>query len=156
MSTRRPISIFDVDGTLSSCDWRRHLVETARPNWREFFALQSADAPIEDVVRELSRRKNAGHEIVLVTGRPDQYRYVTEFWLAEHRIEWDRLLMRRSDDQRPDPDVKEDMLLSHFSEQSRITQVFDDNPDVIKVWIAHGLDVVVVEDPCLPGLMDRE
>lgn len=155
MQEGRPISVFDIDGTLSSCQWRRHLVEEAQPRWKEFFELMGADAPVSSVVAALEHRLRSGHEIILVSARPESFRYQTEFWLSEHAIGYHRLLMRATRDQRRDDLVKQDILLNKIADLSAIAEVYDDSTAVIAMWRSHGLTVHEVTDPGLPPLLDR-
>jgi hypothetical protein len=53
--------------------------------------------------------------------------------------------MREDGDHRPDDEVKEDILNTHF-DKGRIELVIDDRPRVIRMWQRHGLKVLDVGD----------
>lgn len=74
------------------------------------------DFPIPEVaakVRQLSQEYN----IVLVSGRPDDYRSATEKWLKEHCIPYKELYMRHSGDFRPDDIVKQEIYNNHLKQE---------------------------------------
>lgn len=49
-------------------------------------------APVEQAA-EILRRLKDDHDLMLITARPEQYRYLTEKWLREHGIVYDNLVM---------------------------------------------------------------
>src|SRR5919109_585275 len=69
---RRQVVLVDMDGTLADSRHREHFVQGKRKNWKAFFNAMDADEPnaaIAERVLELAD----GHEIVIVTGRPEVY-----------------------------------------------------------------------------------
>ena len=39
--------IFDIDGTIASMDYRKHLIEEEQQNWEEFYKQSLGDKPSE-------------------------------------------------------------------------------------------------------------
>ncbi len=132
----RPIVLVDMDGTLSDCSHREHHIRGPRKDWPAFFRGMGDDPPNVSIV-ELTKRLAADHNIVIVTGRPQQYVGETTAWLRRHGISFSELYMRRTGDHRPDYTVKREMLDS--LQRSRIAFVLDDRESVCRMWTAEGL-----------------
>ena len=142
MSENRKDVIVDIDGTLADVTHRLHHVRGKRKKWKKFFASMSEDRPVKEVVAhvvELAR----DHNIYVVSGRPDDYRSITEQWLKLHGISYKALYMRRAGDYRADDDVKQDILNAHL-DKSKIVLVIEDRPRVIRMWKRNGLKVMEV------------
>ena len=128
--------LVDMDGTLADSRHREHHVEGKRKNWPAFFAAMDADEPnpaIAEWVGELS----SSYDIVIVTGRPQQYLRNTIEWLQKYKLPFAQILMRREGDRRPDFVVKEEMLQA--LDLQRIAFVIDDRPSVCDMWERSGL-----------------
>ena len=141
-------AIVDIDGTLANVQAIRHFVIPTPPSRRKDFSAfhqASVDCPTNDwVVRAVKDCAAQGLAILIVTARGAAFRNQTAFWLAMHDIPSDMLFMRPVGDQRPDFEVKTDIL-------SRIRDLgfapviaFDDNPNVIALWEANHIPVVRV------------
>jgi hypothetical protein len=52
--------------------------------------------------------------------------------------------MRRADDKREDTEVKAQMLDIYFPDKTKIVQVIDDRPSVIRMWQERDLPVLDV------------
>ena len=78
------------------------------------------------------------HAILIVTSRKDKWRGLTSMWLAKHNIRSHGLFMRADDDNRPDYEVKKD-ILDKISSLWSVTHAVDDNPNVIKLWEDHNI-----------------
>jgi len=134
------IVIFDLDGTLALIDHRRHLVENrqaSNDDWRTFFAACIDDEPNVPVITILQSLKYQGFEIIIFSGRSDEVRPQTENWLQKHNIPYDRLVMRKEGDHRPDEKLKRNWLKG--MDKSKILCVFDDRDKVVRMWREEGL-----------------
>ena len=147
----RPIKgyvLCDLDGTLADITHRLHYVKQEPKDWDGFFGAMGRDTLRLDVAQQVHALRDEGYEVVFVSGRPDNYRAVTEDWLRLHGFPDTRypiLFMRRAGDRRPDTVVKEEILRTYFPDLSLIHLVFDDRARVIQeVWRKHGLNVVDV------------
>jgi phosphatidate phosphatase APP1 len=136
--------IVDIDGTLADISHRRHHLEGKRKRWGKFFQAMDRDLPIPEVAARV-RQLSQDHTIVLVSGRPEDFRGVTEEWLRKHKIPYEQLWMRKSGDFRADDLVKEEILEQHLRKEE-IKLVIDDRPRVIRMWRRHGLEVEDVGD----------
>lgn len=136
------IVLVDIDGTLADVSHRLHHIQgPGRKDWKSFFKKMKDDPPVDIVVRWV-RNLAPEYDVVVVSGRPDDYREETELWLESHGIRYSQLLMRRAGDRRPDYVVKQE-LLSEL-DPARIAFVIDDRPTVCDMWRGCGLRVFQV------------
>lgn len=136
--------IFDIDGTLSDCEHRRHLVDLkrydikdAKSDWPEFFRRADQDQVIEPIRTLLLQLRPFNH-IVLCTGRDEGQRALTVRWLAEKAVPYSALFMRTRGDYRPDHVIKLE-LLDKIREFYKPWLVVDDRNSVVAMWRKAGL-----------------
>lgn len=143
--------IVDLDGTLTSVQWRLHHLNDRPRNWDAFFAGMGDDAPVPWVV-ELLRADHGRAARLIVTGRPDHYREACAHWLDRHEVPYEELLMRPAGDYRPDHVVKAELYDRVIAPRYEVAFVVDDRPEVVRMWRARGLHVI---QPTDPGLQPR-
>ena len=132
--------LFDIDGTLADLNGREKYLKQERPDWRNFNAKMEEDLPNTAVVSLYRALYESGKfEIILVSGRQERFRKVTETWLAWHEIPFDTLLMRADTDQRPDSEVKQDILNALKVQGKEILFTVDDRQSVVDMWRANGI-----------------
>lgn len=136
--------IVDIDGTIANNHHRAHLVEGHPRDWKKFFDLMDKDSPIYSIVRVTNDLHSRGTKVLLVTGRPNDYREKTESWLATHFVQYDHLWMRLSGDHRPDYVVKRELYDRIREAGHRPSLVIDDRPSVVDMWLSVGLPVLQV------------
>ena len=113
------VCIFDIDGTLANCDHRLHYVKNKPKNWDAFYSECMSDHVIWPVAEMLELfRKN--HLIYIVTGRPERNRDLTELWLNNNKIYFDKLIMRGDRDFRKSPDYKSSVCDTIEAEGNKI------------------------------------
>lgn len=130
----------DIDGTIADCEHRKHYLLGEKKDWDGFYSEIENDPPRLNVMAQVDEYRKKGHSIVLVSGRPGNYREATERWLEKHGFKYDVLLMRRAGDKRPDTDVKKE-IYDKCLKKYVIECVFDDRPRIIKMWKEEGLKV---------------
>ena len=128
--------IVDVDDTLASTTKRNHLAKEKK--WNEFFEEAKHDDPIVEII-ELVKRYSADHNIILCTGRPEDYRELTEKWLAENNISYQKLFMRDKNNFSADDIVKETIYKKEIEPHYDISFVLDDRQIVVDMWRRLGL-----------------
>lgn len=150
-----PIVLVDLDGTL--CDVRpiRHFVQGRKRDFDAFHLASASCPPNRPVVELVERFRSVGHRIVVVTARHARWTDLTARWLGANAIAYDGLVTRADDDYRPDRDVKAEILCRVRAEH-RVVAAVDDRPEVLRLWHAEGLAVVIVTgwfddtDPAAP------
>lgn len=135
----KQIIVVDIDGTLADISHRQHHIKGKRKKWQKFFQAMDKDLPVPAIAAKV-RMLSQDHTIVLVSGRPDDYRRLTEDWLKRHKIPYHQLFMRQSGDFRDDDVVKQEILNQHLN-KDKIKLVIDDRPRVIRMWRKNGLQV---------------
>ncbi len=143
---KRPLYIFDLDGTLADVSHRKHLIEGKFKDWGEFYRQSMKDAPIGQVIQTFKMLLNSGADVWVWSGRSDEVQQVTQVWLASYVqqhpffLGGKNLKMRKSDDFTPDDKLKESWLLAMSSEdRSRLVAVFDDRDKVVHMWRKNGI-----------------
>ena len=132
--------LFDIDGTLADLNGREKFLKQENPDWKNFNAKIEEDVPNPPVVDLYRTLYESGKfEIILVSGRQERFRKVTETWLAWHEIPFDTLLMRPDADQRPDSAVKQDILNALKAQGKEILFCVDDRQSVVDMWRANGI-----------------
>lgn len=136
----KPLAILcDLDGTLCNVEHRQYYVRGDKKNWPMFFAGIPNDKPNNWCVDILLKFQTT-HEIVLCSGRGNEYRDVTRAWLDRHFLaDCKNLYMRLEKDYRKDSIVKE--ILLDFEILTRFTPYFviDDRQQVTDMWRSRGL-----------------
>lgn len=126
--------IFDIDGTLAHHNGRSPYDNTKI----------MTDSVIVPVVNILDTLANSSHslKIILLSGRDESGRKLTEKWLKEHSIFYNNLYMRKEYDKRKDTVIKSEMYKEYIKGNFNILGVFDDRPSVRRMWITeHNLFV---------------
>ena len=132
--------IVDIDGTLSDAEHRRHHLDKSPKDWDSFFADMSKDKPKFFVRFLVSKLYNRNYRIILLTGRGEQYRAKTEFWLGEYEIRYDELLHRKEGDFRSDVEVKRDIYNDYIKPKFDVQLAIDDRTRIVKLWRELGLE----------------
>lgn len=145
------VIVCDLDGTLCDVEHRRHFVrrpEGEKKDWHGFF-LGIKDDPVIPQCADLLRAMSYTHKIVYCSGRPDNYRKLTEEWLwannlgnfYDEHMDWNQvppLFMRPRNDSRQDDIVKE--IILDFEILTRYVPYFmiDDRDQVVQMWRRRG------------------
>lgn len=133
-----PCITVDIDGTIaekgnrSPFDWKR----------------VGEDKPISNVTALVEEVYNTDAVIspliFMVSGRDESCRLETEKWLKNHRIPYDRLIMRKEGDSRADWVIKEE-IWRILTKDFYIEYQIDDRNQVVRRARALGLKVFQVE-----------
>lgn len=141
-----PTIIFDIDGTIADIAHRRHHVTKDKKDWGLFFSAMKDDTPNQPVVDTLNLYCAADYNIILSSGRPANYRAITETWLDKYVIPYDFLFMRPFNDSRPDVIVKQEMYNKYIKPYFQVKCVYDDRDGVVKMWRSNGLQCYQVAE----------
>jgi predicted kinase len=136
-----PWVFFDMDGTTAS-----HLRVNGtliRNPYDESKVL--LDEPVE-VVCEWLRTLYPFFNLCAVSGRHDKCGDDTCDWLDGHAVPFDHILMRRTGDNRPDTEIKQEILDEFDAKfgKENIAFVLDDRPGVVQMWRDNGVKVYPV------------
>ena len=132
--------IFDIDGTLADLNGREQFLHNGPKDWKSFNANMDKDlpnTPVVELYRTLYNSKQ--YELILISGRQERFRQVTETWLTAHQIPFDTLLLRADTDFRHDAEVKQDILKTLQAQGKEILFAVDDRQSVVDMWRANGI-----------------
>ena len=142
---KREAWIFDVDGTLANVDSILHYVvnkdresESFKKDFNKFHGESINVPPHFDAAQMLWDAKYDQLDILVVTARKEEWRAHTAYWLKKHNLSHDALFMRGNKDNRPDYEVKKD-ILEHIRLFWEPIHAVDDNPKIIKLWEENGI-----------------
>jgi hypothetical protein len=125
--------IFDVDGTLANVDEFLHFMRDGKKDYDSFHSASINAKPNLEVFSMLDNAISKGHAILIVTSRKEKWRGLTSMWLAKNNARSHALFMRDNDDNRPDYEVKKD-ILNKIQDFWVVVHAVDDNPNVIRLW----------------------
>ena len=132
-----PAILVDLDGTVA-------IMGKRSPYDASLVHLDTPNAPVIEAIRAM---RAAGHTIVFCSGRTDDYRSLTEDWLAEHvGVPYAALHMRKAGDTRRDAVVKREIFENEVRQSWRVVAVFDDRNQVVRMWRELGLTVFQVAE----------
>jgi len=147
----KDLYIFDMDGTISDSTHRTHLLADRedKHRWPKFHAAAGDDPPNEAVLKMLCMLINAGHDVLIFTGRSDEVRADTLLWLKSFAGDYldiffdfeEVLIMRPEKDHREDTILKMDWYQNLLTEQDRkrLVAVFEDRTRMVKMWRELGV-----------------
>jgi hypothetical protein len=143
MKTPR-IVIADIDGTIALIEHRRHWLDAERhpdmtsdERWRKFFAACFDDLPNSPVIHTLQALRHAGYYIHVFSGRSDEVREETIYWLHAFNVPYNHLRMRAAGDFTLDEELKRQWITEY--DLSQILCVLDDRQKVVDMWRSLGL-----------------
>lgn len=145
---RVPFYLVDIDGTVADLTHRLRLIQGDKPDWDGFFDLCWNDKPIWEVIETVKLLKEAGADIIMLTGRSEVIRLKTMDWLHQYGIPFDALYMRSRGDRREDYIVKGELLDEVLKEYGMrgIIGAFEDRKQVVDMYRKRGLRVFQVAE----------
>jgi hypothetical protein len=139
--------ICDIDSTLSNTDHRHHYISGEKKDWDSFNGSAYKDRPNHWCVNLLVAMKVQGYEILLVTGRSDNFFLMTQDWLNKNGIPFDRLLMRKNGDWRKDFEIKSEIYINQVEPIYDVLFCVEDRKQVVDMWRSLSLTCL----QCAPG-----
>lgn len=138
----KKIILCDLDGTLADCQHRIHHILKQPKDWKSFFADCKNDSPIQHIMDLINTIDRDEYEIWITSGRSDECRRETMWWLERNEVNYDRLIMRKSGDYTDDGILKPSWLADGTIPIERVAFALDDRNRVVKAWRDAGV-------PCL-------
>lgn len=132
--------LFDIDGTLANIEHRRPFLDGNRPDWKRFNDAMGDDTPNEPVVSLYQTLwRDPEYELILVTGRNEKFREITEQWFFWNDIPVGEMFMRKDNDSRADHIVKQEILEHLLAMGKNIALTVDDRQQVVDMWRRNGI-----------------
>ena len=120
-----PVILVDIDGTLAIKHPDRDIHEYHKVHM---------DYPNEPVIRAVKALRQMDHKVILMSGRNEDCRAVTEAWIERNVGYGLPLHMRKSGDFRQDYIVKHELFQEHIAGKYRVLMSFDDRDQVVDLW----------------------
>lgn len=117
--------LFDIDGTLALKHPDRGIYD---------LSTVDLDLPNESVVLMAQALDEVGEVVIVMSGREDSARELTEKWLTRVLGWCPELHMRAAGDMRPDYVVKHELFQRHIAGKFHVLGVFDDRDQVVNLW----------------------
>ncbi|MFJ5740081.1 phosphatase domain-containing protein [Streptomyces microflavus] len=142
--------IVDIDGTVA----KHVLSDGTLLRGHHDYRLVVWDLPNLPVIDTVNALREAGHEIIFCSGRPERddrgysVRTATRSWLCRHLGEWAEdamLLMRGQGDMRPDHAVKHELFNAHICGAYDVLLALDDRDRVVALWRSLGIVCLQVD-----------
>lgn len=128
--------IVDIDGTLAHMQGRS-------PYDYTLVHTDTIDKIILGIVKKM---ENIALSVIIVSGRPDSCIEQTHKWLEDNNVPYDKLLMRKTGDERRDDIIKSEIYDSEIKEKYNVLFVLDDRDRVVKMWREKGLKCLQVAE----------
>lgn len=126
----------DIDGTIA-----------LRGDRAPFDHAQAMEDGVNWPIVHLAHYLSQYMRVILITGREEKYRDITEYWLRAHNIDfYVDLVMRSDSDNRPDDVVKEELYQKIKLTHGPALYVLDDRNKVVHMWRRLGLTCLQVAD----------
>lgn len=138
-------AVFDIDGTIADCNHR--LSHAQMKEWDTFHSKAAEDAVVKDIA-DLMIHAASFYDIILLTGRNERYRKLTEEWLDSTNLNYyvHKILMRPDDDWSHDYEMKITLLEKELGSKEAVLQkvafVIDDRDSVVEGLRNYGLTVL--------------
>jgi len=129
-----PAIICDIDGTIAKMNGR-HPFEWNRVG---------EDLPKLEIIGILEKF-HATHKIILMSGRDGISYQSTLDWLDTHNVLFDKMYMRRNNDNRKDDIIKTELYEKYIKGKYRIEFVLDDRNQVVDMWRGLGITCLQVD-----------
>lgn len=155
-------AIFDLDDTLTECQWRSHLLEPLpgekKKNWPAFFAACAQDPANERMVEIALGFAKADIHLIVLTGRQETYREMSMGWLTDRGLNPVISEFRPDNSFKPDHALKKAWIERLQAQGYEIVAAFDDRGPNVEVFrelgilSANALDKDEVEAVAAEGL----
>ncbi len=147
---KKAASVFDLDGTLVNVTAIEHFVTGEVHDFNSFHE-SSIDCPSYEKVAQIARsliEKN--HIVIVLSGRQERFRSITNFWLAMQSLPVQELYLRPNNFHGDKVNFKI-QALKEISYKYEIKSIFDNDPKLLSLW--KELDIpFVIKCPELTNL----
>lgn len=121
--------VFDIDGTLA------HMGNRSPFDWMKVYV----DDLNHIVAEQIEFQRSKGRKIIIVTGRDEVCRKVTEEWFEMYDIKFDVMFMRPKDNFQKDTIIKRNIYENEIRGKYNLLCVYDDRLQVLDMW--YGQEV---------------
>ena len=139
--------IIDIDDTLCLSGRRFELAKKSNGKIDWDIAhnpeLVKEDKPNLPMIDLAKRYKKDGFKIIILTGRPDSIKEVTENWLDKYGIEYDELYMRTKREYYTKAHIFKKRIYEMYIKDD-VMCAYDDDEEIIQMWNDLGISAFKV------------
>lgn len=147
---REPTIIFDIDGTVADVSRRVKYLQGEKKDWDKFYdGVEDDDVirPIADLLCAVSNSYHPFFQLVCLTARPERTWTDTVRWLNEKAgFEPYKIFMRDDDDDRPEVEVKRDLVEFLRREGYPIVLAFANRDEIVRMYRDMGIPCCQVSE----------
>jgi predicted kinase len=122
--------IFDLDGTLALSNGKRDMFD---------YNNVDGDDLNEIIAEQVVFHKSKGRKIIIVSGRDEICRNMTEYWLNFYNVEYDLMFMRPKDNIQRDKVVKKKIFEDEIQNKYNVIAWYDDRLQIIELIYELGI-----------------
>ena len=130
------VILCDLDGTVAHMNSKRGPFDWDKVD------RDDVDTIVADRLRNHAK---LGEKVIIVTGRDESCRELTEEWLDFYDIPYSEMFMRKADDYRKDSIIKKEIYDNDIFPRYNVLFVYDDRNQVVEMWRGLGVKVFQVE-----------
>ena len=124
--------IFDLDGTLALSYGRRDMFDWSKVD---------RDSLNEIVAEQVKFHKSKGRTVIILSGRDEVSKSLTEEWLKFYDVQYDFIFMRPANNFEKDTVIKRRIYENEIKGKYNVLAVYDDRLAVCKMWYDLNLFV---------------
>lgn len=121
--------VFDIDGTLA------HMGNRSPFDWMKVYV----DDINHIVAEQMEYHRSKGRKIIVVTGRDEVCRKVTEEWFELYGMNFDVMFMRPENNFQKDTIIKRNIYENKIKGKYNLLCVYDDRLQVLDMWFDEGI-----------------
>lgn len=129
--------VIDLDGTLANVKHRQEKL-LSENNWKNFNSKMTFDK-LNFWCYELIELFRCKYNIIIVTGRSEEFLTTTKKWLADNKVFYNEIFFRKKNDYRDDRIVKKEIFEQYIKPIYKTLFVIDDRDKVVQMWRELGL-----------------
>jgi len=127
----------DIDGTLAILGERNRYDPSSGEDLLNY--------PIANILSVYTKQTVFPVVLILISGREEKYRDLTEKWLKKHGItHYQDFYMRKTNDFRKDFVIKKEIYEKFIKNKYAVLFVLEDRDQVVKMWRDEGLTCLQV------------
>lgn len=139
-----PFIIVDLDGTLCNDVHRSHFAKAKQ--WGLYHGrliMDGLNREVAQIVRGyfLGQNSHPTASVILLAGRPEEYRDISDSWLQTNHVPYDELIMRPTGSLQHSLLLKKEAYLKLAQDDNCILAI-DDRKDICDLWASFGIPTI--------------
>jgi hypothetical protein len=141
-SNRKPVVVFDIDGTLVNTDSIKYLVSDGLREFDTFHRESINCPPHKNVLAVAKGIMDAEIGVIGLSGRQEKYRNLTNYWLAMNSLPLHELILRPENYLGNKIQFKAEAIKS-LKSRFELIAIFDDDSKLLQAWKAFDIPLII-------------